>query len=89
MAASTVEAIAQKQAEQQGKYDQFEKRFERMQVESDNTRRELFQAIKDLSNKMELGFEKITNTRRWQISCIITSTIAVCAIVGIAISLFN
>ena len=96
MANPTVEDIAQTQAKQEGKYDQFEKRFERMQIESDNTRSELthainrlFDKIDDVNAKMDAGFQKISDTRRWQISCFIACVIAACAIVGLGITWFN
>ena len=118
MANSTVEDIAQTQAKQEEKHDQFEKRFERMQVESDNTRSELTHAINrlfdkiddvnnkidDVNSRMDASFRDLRNelkqeiqsakqefgtTRNWQISCVITAVIAVCAVVGLGITLFH
>ena len=93
-----IETVEKEQAELKGQFDQFGKRVERMQTESDNTKSELTQAINRLSDKMDAGFRDLRNelkqeiqsakqdfgnTRNWQISCVIAAVIAVCAVVGL------
>ena len=78
-----------------GKFDQFGKRVDRMQTESDNTKSELTEAIRDLKASMDAGFIDLRHelkqeiqtakrdfgsTRNWQISFVV-------AVVGLAIAL--
>ena len=75
-------------------------KVERMQIDVDNTKSELTQAINRLSDKMDAGFrdlrdelkqeiqsakQEFGNTRNWQISCVIAAVIAVCAVAGLLI----
>ena len=91
-----IEAVEKEQAELKGQFDQFDKRVERMQTDSDNTKSELTQAINRLSDKMDAGFRDLRqeiqvakkefgNTRNWQISCVIAAVIAICAVAGLLI----
>ena len=99
-----------------GQFDQFDKRVERMQIESDNTKRELTEAINGLREdnkfllahidavnnnlvaRMDTGFQDLRGelkqeiqsvkqdfgtTRNWQISCLIATVIAACAVAGL------
>ena len=59
----SIEGLDKEQANLRGEFNQFGKRFERSQVESDNTQRELLDAInglrqdnKGLSDRMDAGF---------------------------------
>ena len=93
MAIETLEDVAQNQAKQEGQFEQFSKRVDRTQTESDNTRRELTDAIRDLRAVMDTGFANLrqdfANTQKWQISCGIAAIIALCAIIGLIITLLT
>lgn len=85
-----IETIEKEQAELKGQFTQFDKRVDRMQTESDNTRKELTEAIsglrednKSLLARMDAGFQELGNLRRWQWSFIIAAVIAGCAVVGL------
>lgn len=85
-----IESIAKEQADLKGQFTQFDKRVDRMQTESDNTRRELTEAInglrednKSLLARMDAGFQELGNLRRWQWSFIVAAVIAGCAVVGL------
>ena len=85
-----IESIAKEQADLKGQFTQFDKRFDRMQTESDNTWRELTEAInglrednKSLLARMDAGFQELGNLRRWQWSFIVAAVIAGCAVVGL------
>ncbi len=51
-----IETVEKEQAELKGQFDQFDKRVERMQTESDNTKRELTDSINRLFDRMDAGF---------------------------------
>ena len=96
-----------------GQFNQFDKRVERMQIESDNTKRELTEAINGLREdnkfllahidavnnnlvaRMDTGFQDLRGELKqeiqsakqdfgtWQISCLIATVIAACAVAGL------
>ena len=84
-----IETVEKEQAELKGQFDQFDKRVERMQTESDNTKRELTDSINRLFDRMDAGFADLRrdlgNTQKWQLSFIIAAVIAVYAVVGLLI----
>ncbi len=82
-----IETVEKEQAELKGQFDQFDKRVERMQTESDNTKRELTDSINRLFDRMDAGFADLRrdlgNTQKWQLSFIIAAVIAICAVAGL------
>ena len=61
-----IETVEKEQAELKGQFDQFDKRVERMQTDSDNTKSELTQAINrlfdkldDVNSRMDAGFQNL------------------------------
>ena len=82
-----IETVEKEQAELKGQFDQFDKRVERMQTDSDNTKRELTDSINRLFDRMDAGFADLRrdlgNTQKWQLSFIIAAVIAVCAVAGL------
>ena len=82
-----IEAVEKEQAELKGQFDQFDKRVERMQTDSDNTKRELTDSINRLFDRMDAGFADLRrdlgNTQKWQLSFIIAAVIAICAVAGL------
>ena len=84
-----IEIVEKEQAELKGQFDQFDKRVDRMQTESDNTKRELTDSINRLFDRMDAGFADLRrdlgNTQKWQLSFIIAAVIAVCAVAGLLI----
>ena len=82
-----IETVEKEQAELKGQFDQFDKRVERMQTDSDNTKRELTDSINRLFDRMDAGFSDLRrdlgNTQKWQLSFIIAAVIAVCAVAGL------
>ena len=82
-----IESVEKEQAELKGQFDQFNKRVDRMQTESDNTKRELTDSINRLFDRMDAGFADLRrdlgNTQKWQLSFIIAAVIAVCAVAGL------
>ncbi len=84
-----IETVEKEQAELKGQFDQFDKRVERVQTESDNTKRELTDSINRLFDRMDAGFADLRrdlgNTQKWQLSFIIAAVIAICAVVGLLI----
>ena len=82
-----IEAVEKEQAALKGQFDQFDKRVERMQTDSDNTKRELTDSINRLFDRMDAGFADLRrdlgNTQKWQLSFIIAAVIAVCAVAGL------
>ncbi len=82
-----IETVEKEQAELKGQFDQFDKRVDRMQTESDNTKRELTDSINRLFDRMDAGFADLRrdlgNTQKWQLSFIIAAVIAVCAVAGL------
>lgn len=84
-----IETVEKEQSELKGQFDQFDKRVERVQTESDNTKRELTDSINRLFDRMDAGFADLRrdlgNTQKWQLSFIIAAVIAICAVVGLLI----
>lgn len=82
-----IETVEKEQAELKGQFDQFDKRVDRMQTESDNTKRELTDSINRLFDRMDAGFavlrRDLGNTQKWQLSFIIAAVIAICAVAGL------
>ena len=74
--------VEETQAELKGQFEQFSHRQQRLESEVDNTRRELTQAIRDLSNKMGSSFSSLRQL-------LVTVIIAACAVVGLAVTLFD
>ncbi len=74
--------VEETQAELKGQFEQFSHRQQRLESEVDNTRRELTQAIRDLSNKMDSSFSSLRQL-------LVTVIIAACAVVGLAVTLFD
>ncbi len=74
--------VEETQAELKGQFEQFSHRQQRVETEVDNTRRELTQAIRDLSNKMDSSFSSLRQL-------LVTVIIAACAVVGLAVTLFD
>ena len=74
--------IEETQAELKGQFEQFSHRQQRVESEVDNTRSELTQAIRDLSNKMDSSFSSLRQL-------LVTLIIAACAVVGLAVTLFD
>ena len=98
--AVSIEDLDKEQANLRGEFNQFDKRFERSQVESDNTRRELLDAInglrqdsKGLSDRMDAGFltmrQEFGTVHKWMWSFFIAVIIASCAVVGLVTNLFG
>ena len=84
-----IETVEKEQDELKGQFDQFDKRVERMQTDSDNTKRELTDSINRLFDRMDAGFADLRrdlgNTQKWQLSFIIAAVIAICAVAGLLI----
>ena len=74
--------VEETQAELKGQFEQFSHRQQRLESEVDSTRRELTQAIRDLSNKMDSSFSSLRQL-------LVTVIIAACAVVGLAVTLFD
>ncbi len=74
--------VEETQAELKGQFEQYSHRQQRVETEVDNTRRELTQAIRDLSNKMGSSFSSLRQL-------LVTVIIAACAVVGLAVTLFD
>ena len=72
--------IEEAQAELKGQFEQF--RQQRVETEVDNTRSELTQAIRDLSNKMDSSFSSLRQL-------LVTLIIAACAVIGLVVTLFG
>ena len=72
--------VEETQAELKGQFEQFSHRQQRLETEVDNTRSELTQAIRDLSNKMDSSFSSLRQL-------LVTLIIATCAVIGLAITL--
>ena len=74
--------VEETQAELKGQFEQFSHRQQRLETEVDNTRSELTQAIRDLSNKMDSSFSSLRQL-------LVTLIVAACADIGLVVTLFG
>lgn len=80
MAVETIEGIAQKQAKQEGQFDQFSKRFEDAQMMLVQAINGLREDNKFLLSRVDAVDSKIGEVNRWRWATTIAAVIAACAL---------